>query len=180
MGHNLNLVANVGLKKVFRIVSKGRALVKYFHHSSLAVGVLREKQELLLPKEHCGHKLINDCPTRWNSTVDMLQHLLEHTSALHAVATDSNFKAAADVKQKLYDFSEQAMVENLIKVLDPIKKTTVMLSSESSPSLSRVVPTLIKVERALEVKHTDRNAIGSMKEAMLVNLQKRKTEEMLD
>ena len=29
-----------------------------------------------------GHKLIIDCPSRWNSSLDMLRRILEQTSAI--------------------------------------------------------------------------------------------------
>ena len=63
IGHNINLVVNAGLKEMSRLVGKARSLASFFHHSSLAMGLLHEKQKDVLDKEFRGHKIINDCIT---------------------------------------------------------------------------------------------------------------------
>jgi hypothetical protein len=73
MGHNINLVVNAGLKEVSRVTAKVRSVVSLFHSSPLAMSYLKEKQNLLLPKELQGHKLVTDCTTRWNSALDMFE-----------------------------------------------------------------------------------------------------------
>ena len=40
------------------------------------------------------HKLIIDCPTRWNSSLDMLRRILEQTPAIMAVASDKRLAKA--------------------------------------------------------------------------------------
>ena len=173
MGHNINLVVNVGLKLVARLVAKGRSIVSYFHRRPMAMGLLFGKQKLLLPKEQQDHKLITDCPTRWNSLLDMLQRLTEQTAPLHALAVDPSFKAGADLKTKLFDFSEQSRIDSVITVLKPFNLATVLLSAEKTPTLSLVLPCLLKMEQCLVVEENDPPVIVQMKEAMAANLQKR-------
>lgn len=175
MGHNINLVVNAGLKEVSKLLAKGSSVVSYFHRSPLAMGLLFDKQKLLLPKESQGHKLITDCQTRWNSTVDMLERLTEQTPALHAVATDINFKNAGEVKNKLYTFAEQAIVESVVNILKPFKLATTLLSSETQVTLSLVLPSLVKLEQILEEKEDDLPTINRMKKTMRNNLAKRNT-----
>jgi hypothetical protein len=181
LGHNINLAVKAGLKvsEVSKLIAKGSGLVSYFHRSPLATGVLLEKQKLLLDKQAKSYKLIGDCDTRWNSTLDMLTRLSELTPALHAVATDNSFKYAKDVMRRLYNCHEQSIVEALLQLLKPFKIATVLLSSEKSPTLSMVVPTLIKLERALQptTEDEDMGCIKKVKKAMLENLNKRKSRE---
>ena len=86
IGHNLNLAVKAGLevREIAKLISKGRRVVSFYHKSPLATSILQEKQMALLEKSAQGHKLITDVPTRWNSTLDMLERLQEQTPALHA------------------------------------------------------------------------------------------------
>lgn len=69
--HTLNLCTQRGLKvnQMDRLCGRVRHVVSFFHRSSVATDILKQKQALLeLPK----HKLIQDLSTRWNSTYDMI------------------------------------------------------------------------------------------------------------
>ena len=80
LAHTINLAASSATKieVIANLLAKARGLVTTFRRSTTANNVLKKKQELLLPdKQH--HKLILDCPTRWNSSYDMLQRLNEQS-----------------------------------------------------------------------------------------------------
>ena len=174
MGHNINLVVRKGLSinELNRLVGKGRSLVSFFHHSPQAMGVLLEKQKLLLDEAFQGHKLITDCPTRWNSTYEMMARLSEQMPALHAVATDKSGKYS-DLRMKLYTFEEQQVIESIIMLLKPFKMATEMLSAEKKPTLSLVSPIGSKLEQALNVLDNDIPLIKKVKSVMLGNIEKR-------
>jgi len=76
--HNLQLVVNGALasKEVSdlpKIVSKARSIVGHFRRSPLATTQLQKAQEQLqIPQQ----KLIQDCPTRWNSQVGQMLDFL--------------------------------------------------------------------------------------------------------
>ena len=108
-GHRMNLVVKkcFEVPEVSHLCAKGRKLVTFFHQSSSTTDTLKVKQKLLLSSDAVGHKLINDVPTRWNSTLAMLSHLVEQTPALLAMAYDSTLnKAATTIKNCVYNFEE--------------------------------------------------------------------------
>ena len=173
--HDLNLVvkAGIGIDSIDRLIGKGRSLVTYFHRSALATEVLLKKQELLLDKEFHGHRLIQDVSTRWNSSLDMLKRLTEQLPAVHAAVMDPLLSKASELKSKLYTFDEQTTVDALINILEPFKTATVILSSESVPTCSKVLPIVHKLNILLEIKPDDSATIAKVKKAMTSNLQKR-------
>ena len=177
IGHNISLVVQKGLSitEVNQAVDKGRSLVSCFHHSSQAMDVLLEKQKLLISKELQGYAFIN-CPTRWDSTLDMLVWLSEQLPALHAVATDSASNYI-DIQVQLFTFEEQQLVDGVVALLKPFKKATEILSAENQPTLSMVTPVLLKLEKILEPSETDGSAIRKMKDIMLATLETRQDPE---
>ena len=72
-GHTLQLAIDDGLKMspgIQDMLKTAKAIVSFYNRSYKATEMLTELQgQLNLPV----HKLINDCPTRWNSTFYMLQ-----------------------------------------------------------------------------------------------------------
>ena len=94
--------------------------------------------------------------------------------AIIAVATDKDMDFKGNIKSKICTFEEQTVVELLIEVLQPFKKANVLLSGEKTPTLSLVLPTIIKLECALLEKPDDPASLKKVKEAMSQNFQKRK------
>ena len=180
IGHTINLVVKKALSAnaVSRIVGRGRSLVSYFHKSPLATGFLQQKQKLILPKELQDHKLINDVPTRWNSTYGMLKRLTEQMPALHALAMDQTLKIK-NIKPLLYDFEDQKMVEQLTAVLEPFETATTLLSGEETPTLSLVVPTLAKIKKTLkQMEDEEGRKTAHMERSIIEDLEIRTKKDM--
>lgn len=92
-GHRINLIVKHALEvpEVHNILSKCRKLVGHFHKSTSLKDCLIEKQASVFFSDNeklIGHKLIVDCTTRWNSSLDMLKRVLEQTPAIMAVANE--------------------------------------------------------------------------------------------
>jgi hypothetical protein len=79
------------------------------------------------------HKnLILDVPTRWNSTLDMLERALELKMALSSTLTC--IKPLTKYKLKCYEWKR---VQELTRLLTPFRSATRMISNSHSPTLSR-------------------------------------------
>ena len=76
IAHTLQLAVNKGLKvaRVQRIIARCKAIVSHFKRSTKETYKLREKQELL----KLSQQLVQDCVTRWGSTLSMLQRLVDN------------------------------------------------------------------------------------------------------
>lgn len=113
-----------------------RRIVTFFHSSSTATHILKEKQSALQLPEH---KLIQDVRTRWNSSFDMMSRYLEQQLAIFATFHHK------DVKKNIKDIvtlseTEKSEAEELVNILGPLKKMTTILCSEHSPTVSLVHP----------------------------------------
>ena len=77
LAHTINLaaIAAISIEQVAAILLKAKRVVTSFKKSYLALNVLKKKQALLLP--HKQHRLVLSCPTRWNSSYDMLERIKE-------------------------------------------------------------------------------------------------------
>ena len=175
MGHNINLAVKAALSvpEVNKLVVKGRKVVQYFHKSSNAYNSLFEKQKLLLPPNLHGHKLIVDVDTRWNSTLEMLQRLLEQTAAIHAVLADPVFRGKVQDMRYLYSTDDQINVETVVEFLEPFKEATLSLSREDEPTVAAVLPVLIKLEKHVTLLPGDIGWLKDMKQKALQSLDKR-------
>ncbi|CAB1311835.1 unnamed protein product [Coregonus sp. 'balchen'] len=79
LAHTLNLVVRDALKVIKTTVDKVKAVVEFFHKSTVAAQKLKSTQRQmgipeLRPKQECA--------TRWNSTFDMLKRMLEIKDAI--------------------------------------------------------------------------------------------------
>jgi hypothetical protein len=138
-GHRINLMVKrtLAIPELARIVAKGRKLVTYFHQSSSTNDLLLAKQKLLLDDTVVGHKLIMDCPTRWNSTHDMLSRLLEQTPAIMAVISDPKLtkNAATVLKNCVFSFEDQSILERVVEILAPFLKATKSVCGDQAPTI---------------------------------------------
>uniref|UniRef100_A0A9J8BL29 BED-type domain-containing protein n=1 Tax=Cyprinus carpio carpio TaxID=630221 RepID=A0A9J8BL29_CYPCA len=160
--HTLNLASQAGLKvnAVSRLLGRVRRVASFFHRSSTATAVLTTKQKLLnLPV----HKLIIDVVTRWNSSLDMVEHYLEQQQAVAAALLSDELRH----KSREIDTSDIANAEDLVKILLPIKKATTVLCDELQPTISLISPLKQMIQDSMATDNHDSNAIAPMKVAIL-------------
>ncbi|XP_040192700.1 E3 SUMO-protein ligase ZBED1-like [Rana temporaria] len=125
---------------------------------------------LKLPK----HKLINDVPTRWNSTYDMLERYLEQQAAIYSALTDKTLKKIVKDIITLSD-DDVRVAEEVLQVLQPLKMVTSLLSTESSPSVSMIMPLKTRILQSMAPGVEDSTITQDVKTAIREDLQPRYT-----
>ena len=129
------------------MIAVGRKIVGHFRHSALATGALTKRQEQMkIPVK----KLQQDVATRWNSTLFMLQSLLNSRWPISAVLSDSR---VTDPKYRYLDLqaAQWELAEKLVAVLEPLQVATTYLSCEFNVSLSSVLPVLAGLVQSLSL-----------------------------
>ena len=162
--HTLQLSIKNGLNvsQVQRVLGRCKKLVEHFKKSTKETYKLREKQEMLkLPQ----HKLIQDCVTRWGSTLAMLERLMEQQAAIAAVLMEGK------VRHLMPEGEEWSVIELLVEVLRPFQQAT---EAVKYPTLSTVKPLLYKLlERTLKIEDSDSATAKKVKTAIKKDLEER-------
>ena len=161
--HSLQLVVNDGVlsqRSVKDFLAICRSIVGHFKHSSVAYHKLALIQENLdLPK----HKLKQDVSTRWNSTLYMVESILEQKMALAAYAAENSIVQLTPTQLEL--------AKRIVVVLSPVEEITQSISKETA-ALSVVIPNIRVLLRSWE-KHHDDQGIHTMKGEMIKSLKSR-------
>ncbi|XP_072044965.1 zinc finger BED domain-containing protein 4-like [Amphiura filiformis] len=141
--HTLQLVVSDGLKSqrtITDLIATGRRIVTHFKHSSQAHTKLEALQNKhSLPK----HAMIQDVPTRWNSTYYLLERLNEQKDAL------VEFASLYDLPQMTAN--QWSLSKTLVNALQPFENLTRKLSAESA-TLASVIPDVVMLRRALTLQ----------------------------
>lgn len=175
-GHRINLIVRHSLSEsaVSRLIGKGRKLVTFFHQSSSVNDLLMGKQKLLMSNE-MPLKLILDVVTRWNSTYTMLERINKLVPAIVATANDAQISksASTSIQNFSFSFEEQALSEKLVCLLGPFQKATESVSSETNPTLHKVLPILLALDKCIATNDDDPPSVAAVKNTMKRELEKR-------
>jgi len=134
---------------------------------------LREKQQQLKIKQH---KLIQDCVTRWDSTLSMIERVLEQRVAVCAVLVENRSD-----RTLLPTADEFNILEELASVLSPIKKATELLSGSKYATVSCMFPVLQQLLlNSLKTKEEDSPVLKSIKESITQDLSRTCTKRFAD
>ncbi|XP_022520027.2 zinc finger BED domain-containing protein 4-like [Astyanax mexicanus] len=172
-GHTLQLCINSALKqdRVRRTISAARNLVGHFKKSAKATIALKDKQK---QQNVVEHSLTQDIATRWNSTCEMLDRLLEQRWPVTAVLSDPSITKKGD---RTLDLSTEQwkLAQDLVEVLRPLITLTEVLSQEENVSLSSAVPMLFNLKkRHLSLEEEDETpAIREMKKTLITEIDNR-------
>ncbi|XP_059098333.1 zinc finger BED domain-containing protein 4-like [Tigriopus californicus] len=121
--HSLNLVANYALREVEQ-TRKSTQVMELFER-------IQQDQGRTRPK-----KLIQDVPTRWNSTFEMLKRLLDLKGPVSTLLTEPGMRE----KVGIFDSNTWQGIFDAVRVLKPLFEATVALSSENRTTGSKIVP----------------------------------------
>ena len=162
--HTLQLIVNDGVlsqRAFIDTLSVCRSIVGHFKHSTIAYHKLDQIRDRL---DINKHKLQQDEPTRWNSTLYMLQTIYEQKTALAAYATEHGSITMLSPNQI-------ELTRKLIAALEPVEEITKMVSTDTA-SISVLIP-LVKILKKALSKHDDDSGIQTMKLEMLTSLERR-------
>ncbi|CAF1130762.1 unnamed protein product, partial [Brachionus calyciflorus] len=158
---------NIFKKDLNEIISKVRKLVGSFKHSYLLTKNLREKQEIM--NYETKIKLIQEVPTRWNSTFDMIESVVLNKDAILSMSYES-FNSV--IKDKVPSHVEFTIIEEYCLLFEKIKDLTEILSGSNYTTISIVFPaifTLVNYEldcldlRTYEIKKLKTELVNSLK-----------------
>ena len=107
------------------------------------------------------HRLVQDVSTRWNSTLYMLQSIMNQKVALAAYLTEND--SIPQITSHQFD-----IISKIIAVLTPIEDITQSISSETA-SASIIIPYVRALKKSLEINSDDRG-IQTMKHEILASL----------
>ena len=144
IAHTLNLLVKKSCDQIPALTSirhKSRQIVTYFRSSTTA------KEKLAQVQQQMGRpslKLINEVPTRWNSTYQMLARLHDEKEpvwvSLGSLKTDITPLTADELN----------IIGEALLVLAPFHQATVELSEEKRVSGSKIIPMMKMLYHALE------------------------------
>ena len=158
--HTLQLIVNdvvLSQRAIIDTLAVSHQIAGHFRHLSLAYCRLKEIQQNLGLAQH---RLKQDEPTRWNSTLYMRQTIKEQKMALAVYATEY---AIPQLTPKQLDLASK-----VIAALNPVVEITKSVSTDAT-SASLIIRIL---QRTLE-NHEDDRGIHTMKGEMLNCLNRR-------
>lgn len=110
---------------------------------------------------------IQDVPTRWNSTHDMLDRITQHKQSV------SDFVKTRPQLSALTE-TEWEKAKTLVSILAPVKEATESLGGEQFVSVSSLLPTLSHLEHAMKPQEdTDPGFAVRYKEVFIRKLKER-------
>jgi len=137
--HTLQLAVNkgLGIDECMVISKNASSMVSAFKHSYKRTTAL---ESYLINNGKPNLRLIQCCPTRWNSTLHMLERLVEFRSAIVALMADQSYfmKKMAKKLELLEDDWEKC--SNLIALLKPLELATSVLCADKKATISIVRP----------------------------------------
>nr|CAH7746876.1 unnamed protein product [Callosobruchus chinensis] len=128
--HSLNLIVQSGLLEIAELLTNIKSIVEFLEHSSSATEKLQNMQKRM------GFevlKLKQDCPTRWNSTFDMLNRLRKMKEPLQSTLGILNNSALPQLKTE-----DWYMVEKCCDILSIFNEITIEVSSEKNVTLPKI------------------------------------------
>ncbi|XP_037016300.2 zinc finger BED domain-containing protein 4 [Artibeus jamaicensis] len=164
--HTVNLMVNEAIKSqrmVQNLLSIARKVCERVLRSHRAKEKLAELQkEYELPPHH----LVQDVPSRWSTSLRMLERLIEQRRAVDEVSVECNFR-------ELISCDQWEVMQSVCHALKPFDAASREMSSHVS-TLSQVIPMIHILTRRVEMLFEETMGIDTMlkslKEAMVSRL----------
>ncbi|XP_010917997.1 zinc finger BED domain-containing protein RICESLEEPER 2-like [Elaeis guineensis] len=144
--HILNLLVQDGLGKIKNVIHNIRESVKYINHSDSRLKAFCDVVEQKRLKER---KLIIDCPTRWNSTFEILSSALKFKIAFSAYKE----------REPHYDYApspeDWEKVEKVYQLLEVFSLATHIISSSEYPTANLYLAEVYRVKEVIDAAARD-------------------------
>ncbi|KAK7929627.1 hypothetical protein WMY93_006022 [Mugilogobius chulae] len=101
----------------------------------------------------------------------MLERYVEQQAAVYSALLDKDLKTMTKNLAMLTD-DEQRMAEDLIQLLKPLKTVTTLMSSETSPTTSMILPLKHLILKSMVTEDGDSATIKEAKTAIAQDLEK--------
>ncbi|XP_036067046.1 zinc finger BED domain-containing protein 4-like [Oryzias melastigma] len=168
IAHSINLPVKKSCDPITMLTdirNKTQQIVTYFRSSTTAKEKLAQiQQQLGTPL----HKLINEVPTRWNSTYHMLERITEQKEAV--------WVSLASLRNDITPLTPEDfdVIEEILRVLSPFEQATRELSEEKRVSGSKVIPLMRMIH--IELQHQASTLTRPAAQELAENLKRRLTE----
>ncbi|XP_068094507.1 zinc finger BED domain-containing protein 6-like [Hyperolius riggenbachi] len=145
LAHVFNLIVSKflgtyeGLKDAVSTARKVSAHIRRSATASASLKLLQRRHNL--PQ----HRLISDCPTRWNSTLYMLQRLWEQRMAVRIYLSET---ASSNLSLDYITGDQWEQIGQVCQVLQPFEQATKLVSMENC-SISQVLPLIFMLDKML-------------------------------
>ncbi|MEE6481154.1 hypothetical protein FKM82_012766 [Ascaphus truei] len=165
-GHTVDLIVNEAIKSqrmVQNLLSIARKICERVHRSAKAKEKLAELQkEYGLPQ----HQLIQDVPSKWNTSFHMLERLIEQKRAIDEMSIECNFR-------ELISCDQWEVMQSVCHALKAFEAASREMSMHMA-TLSQVIPMIHILNRKIEMLFEETMGIDTMlkslKEAMVCRL----------
>ncbi|KAE8616102.1 hypothetical protein XENTR_v10008718 [Xenopus tropicalis] len=165
-GHTVDLIVNEAIKSqrmVQNLLSIARKICERVHRSTKAKEKLAELQkEYDLPQHH----LIQDVPSKWNTSFHMLDRLIEQKRAIDEMSIECSFR-------ELISCDQWEVMQSVCHALKPFEAASREMSMHMA-TLSQVIPMIHILNRKIEMLFEETMGIDTMlkslKEAMVCRL----------
>ncbi|CAH2016396.1 unnamed protein product, partial [Acanthoscelides obtectus] len=127
--HTLNLVVQDNMKLIQPILKKCKDIVTFIKQSTSAMEIFKKEQNSEKPL-----KLIQECPTRWNSSYYMIERILKTNEAI-----GRTLLKVRKAPQPL-SVDDVCVLTELVKVLDIFEEATKKISGSKYVTISLVIP----------------------------------------
>nr|XP_022910336.1 zinc finger BED domain-containing protein 1-like [Onthophagus taurus] len=135
LAHTLNLIVNAGLKcddNIVSIIEKVKKIVAFFKRSTTS------SAKFLTYQRNNGNnnplKLLQDIPTRWNSTFYMLERFIQLEEAVKATT------ALLSTNLPILEQKEWQILKELVQILKPFESATKIFSGDTYGTAAIVIP----------------------------------------
>ncbi|KAF1380226.1 hypothetical protein PFLUV_G00184640 [Perca fluviatilis] len=142
-------------------LAKCRKVVGHFKHSPANSDELNVQQASL---GQVQEPLVQDVPTRWNSTLEMIKRVMRNRDALYTTLSQQKHNLALPTN------AEYEKLAKLEKLLEPWRYITELLGGDRYVSCSVVLPGLCHLQHVMKISDDDPAYIVRFKAAFTKDL----------